>query len=93
MHKSPSPRALGIAARVQAQLAGETRYRGQPCAKGHVERYANNGNCVQCTADRSTARRKALRKPTVAELQLQIDHLRTQLKAALGSVRKVLSRI
>ena len=93
MAKQPSLRALGIAAKVAAQLAGQIKYQGQPCRRGHTERYADSGQCVQCCFDRSRERRARLRKPSAAELQEENERLRNQLFGALDAEARAWARV
>lgn len=51
-------------ARVQANLEGETKYQGEPCAKcGGRERWVGDGCCTECRMayDRAYAERRKLR--------------------------------
>lgn len=93
MVKQPSQRALGIAAKVAAQLAGLTKYEGQPCKEGHVTRYADTGQCAVCSAQRSKARRARLRGPTVHELREENERLRNLLESALGAEARAWARV
>ncbi len=93
MKKQPSPRALGIAAKVAAQLAGLTRYEGQPCKNGHTTRYADTGQCAVCNAERTKARRALLRVPTKQELLAENERLRQQLFAALDAEARAWARV
>ena len=58
------PPDIPIITPAAARAAGLNRYAtGQPCRYGHVaERYANNGECVECRRLRGEAKRAAARK-------------------------------
>ncbi len=81
-------RAAAHKSRAAALALGHPRYQGHRCKRGHSgERYANDGNCIQCVREAAERRRRAKGVPFSGSRPSCRHPLRSAKRAAARAER------